>query len=248
MIDDYSAKARAGAFFCSFGFVFGQIAENILGNGYAAGMDLAGLFPTWISIKRGTLLCALLSWAVCPWEFYNTASTFVAVAASFSVFLGPLTGIMLADYWIIRRQKIQISQLYTGSPEGSYWYTFGFNWRAIISWLVGFAPAMPGMIAAVNPSVTVNQGVLNYYRGNYLFGFAMAGGLYVILCLISKPKGVGQQDEEDIYGTFEEETAIKRGITPWEAPKRLGMAEDPAAVTIVDDGAVKHADSSRPVV
>lgn len=248
MLDDYSPKARAGAFFCSFGFVFGQIAENILGNGYAAGMDLAGLFPNWISIRRGTLLCAALSWAVCPWEFYNTASVFVAVAASFSVFLGPLTGIMLADYWIIRHQKIQISQLYTGSPEGSYWYTFGFNWRAIISWVVGFAPAMPGMIANVNLSVTVSEGALNYYRGNYLFGAAMSASLYIALCLISKPKGAGLQDEEDIYGTFEEEAAIKRGITPWEAPKRLGMGEDPAAVTIVDEGAAKNPDTSRTVV
>jgi NCS1 family nucleobase:cation symporter-1 len=155
---------------------------------------------------------------------------------------------MLADYWIIRHQKIQISQLYTGSPEGSYWYTFGFNWRAIISWVVGFAPAMPGMIANVNLSVTVSEGALNYYRGNYLFGAAMSASLYIALCLISKPKGAGLQDEEDIYGTFEEEAAIKRGITPWEAPKRLGMGEDPAAVTIVDEGAAKNPDTSRTVV
>lgn len=248
MIDDYSSGARAAAFFCSFGFVFGQVAENIMGNGYAAGMDLAGLFPNWISIRRGTLLCAALSWAVCPWEFYNTASVFVAVAASFSVFLGPLTGIMLADYWIIRRQKIQISQLYTGSPEGSYWYTYGFNWRAIVSWVVGFAPAMPGMIANVNTSVTVSQGVLNYYRGNYLFGFAVSAFLYIALCFVAKPKGAGLQDEEDVYGTFEEEVAIKRGITPWEQPKHAGIAHDVAPVTGIDEETEKNAVTSRSVV
>ncbi|KAM5343836.1 hypothetical protein ACJ41O_012373 [Fusarium nematophilum] len=222
MLDDYSAKARAAAFFCSLGFVLGQIAENILGNGYAAGMDLAGLFPTWISIRRGTLVAALLSWAVQPWEFYNTASVFVAVAASFSVFLGPLTGIMMADYFIVRRQKIQISHLYTGSKEGSYWYTCGFNWRGILAWIVCFVPAMPGMIANVSQKVTISKGLYNYYLGNYLFGFFEAAVLYLVLCLASKPKGPGLQDEEDIYGTFEENVAIRKGITPHSKAQEHG--------------------------
>ena len=223
MTDDYNPGARAAAFFCSAGFVFGQIAENVVGNGYAAGMDLAGLFPNWITIKRGALVAAALSWLVHPWEFYNTASVFVSVAASFSVFLGPMTGIMMADYWIVRRQKIQISQLYTGDPEGSYWYTYGFNWRALVSWVVCFAPAMPGMIANVNPNVTVSTGILNYYRGNYLFGFCEAALLYTMLCFLFKPKGAGLQDDADIYGTFDEAIAVKKGMTPWE--KRLEVQE-----------------------
>ncbi|KAI8677729.1 hypothetical protein NCS55_00490400 [Fusarium keratoplasticum] len=228
MLDDYSAKARAGAFFCSFGFVLGQIAENVLGNGYAAGMDLAGLFPKWISIRRGTLIAALLSWAVQPWEFYNTASVFVAVAASFSVFLSPLTGIMMADYFIVRRQKIQISHLYTGSKEGSYWYTYGFNWRGIVAWLVCFVPAMPGMIANVNPSVIISRGLFNYYLGNYLFGFFESAVLYTVFCFISKPKGAGLQDEKDIYGTFEESVAIRKGITP------MNKNVDPEGIEQID--------------
>ncbi|KAH6693409.1 permease for cytosine/purines, uracil, thiamine, allantoin-domain-containing protein [Plectosphaerella plurivora] len=225
MLDDYSPKARAAAFFCSFGFVIGQVAENILGNGYAAGMDLAGLFPTWITIRRGALLAALLSWAVQPWEFYNTASVFVAVAASFSVFLAPLTGIMMADYFIVRRQKVQISQLYTGSRDGSYWYTYGFNWRALLTWVVCFVPAMPGMIAGVNPSVVVSQGLLNYYRGNYLFGFTMAVTMYSVICYFFKPKGAGLQDDADLYGTFDEHVAAQKGMTPFAKTEGLEMPE-----------------------
>lgn len=170
MIDDYSPKARAAAFFCSLGFVCSQLAENILSNGYAAGMDLAGLFPKWINIRRGCAIAALLSWAVQPWLFYNTASVFVATMASFSVFLAPLTGIMMTDYFLLRKQRIELSHLYTGSKEGAYWYTFGINWRAVVAWVVVFTPAMPGMIATLNTSVTINVGALNYYRGNYVFG------------------------------------------------------------------------------
>ncbi|CCF36372.1 NCS1 nucleoside transporter [Colletotrichum higginsianum] len=241
MVDDYSAKARAGAFFCSLGFVLGQIAENILGNGYAAGMDLAGLLPTWITIRRGALLAAALSWAVQPWEFYNTASVFVSVAASFSVFMGPLTGIMMTDYFVVRRQKIEMSQLYTGSKEGAYWYTYGFNWRAFVAWVVCFVPAMPGMIAAVNPSVKISDGLYKYYLGNYIFGFLEAGTLYAVLTFVFKPKRIGYQDDFDIYGTFDDDVAIKKGMAPFERPKRVDGPIEGTPVDIDDDGAKRAA-------
>lgn len=117
MLDDYSAKSRAAAFFCSLGFVINQLAEYILGNGFEAGMDLDGLFPKYFNIRRGCLPWALLSWAVQPWLIYNTASVFVAAMAALSVFLEPLTGIMMVDYFAIRDPKIEVSQLYTRSKR-----------------------------------------------------------------------------------------------------------------------------------
>ncbi|CAG9983453.1 unnamed protein product, partial [Clonostachys byssicola] len=219
MIDSYDAKSRAAAFFCSLGFVISQLAENTLGNGYAAGMDLAGLFPSWITIKRGGVMCALLSWVVQPWLFYNTSSVFVVVMASFSVFMGPLTAIMIVDYFVIRKQRVQLSQLYSGSPEGSYWFTGGFNWRSLFAWVVGFVPGMPGMIASANPNIHVSKAAHEYYLGNYLFGFCISGCLYYILCLIFKVEGAGLQDETDIYGTFSPEVAMSKGISPFEPNK-----------------------------
>lgn len=170
LLDSYDAKSRAAAFFCSLGFIVSQLAENTLGNGYAAGMDLAGLMPRYITTRRGGILCALLSWAVQPWLFYNTSSVFVAVMASFSVFMGPLTAVMLVDYFAVRRRRVRLSQLYTGSRTGDYWYTAGFNWRSLLAWVVGFAPGMPGMIAAANPGVRISGAAQEYYLGNYLFG------------------------------------------------------------------------------
>jgi NCS1 family nucleobase:cation symporter-1 len=170
LLDDYSSANRAAAFFCSLAFVISQLAENILGNGFAAGMDLAGLFPKYINMRRGCLICAILSWVVQPWLFYNTASIFVSVMASFSVFLAPLTGIMLVDYFVIRKQNIELMQLYTGSNEGAYYFTGGVNWRAIFTWVICFTPAMPGMIASLNTNIVLGEGIMNYYRGNYIFG------------------------------------------------------------------------------
>ena len=184
--NDFSATSRAAAFFCGLGFVTGQAAENIASNGYAAGMDLAGLFPKWIDIRRGSIIAALLSWVVQPWLFYNTSSVFMATMSAFSVFLAPLTGIMICDYFLVRRCRVELSHLYTASPEGAYWYTFGFNWRAIVTWFVCFAPALPGMIATLNTSVTINVGALRYYWGNYIFGMhsllSLLFSLPVITC------------------------------------------------------------------
>ena len=168
--NDYSATSRAAGFFCGLGFVLGQFAENIASNGYAAGMDLAGLFPKWIDIRRGSIIAALLSWVVQPWLFYNTSSVFMATMSAFSVFLAPLTGIMICDYFLIRGRRIELSHLYVPSADGAYWYTWGFNWRAVVTWVACFAPALPGMIATLNEHVTVSVGALRYYWGNYVFG------------------------------------------------------------------------------
>jgi NCS1 family nucleobase:cation symporter-1 len=169
MVEEYSAGSRAAAFFAGLGFLISQIAENVYGNAYSGGMDLAGTFPKYINIRRGCLICALLSWAVQPWLFYNTASAFVSTMASFTVFIVPLVGIMVADYFIIRKQRIELSQLYTSASDGAYWFTYGVNWRCITVWVVCFAPGMPGMISSINPNIVVGAGMQNYFRGNYIF-------------------------------------------------------------------------------
>ncbi|RVX68775.1 hypothetical protein B0A52_07661 [Exophiala mesophila] len=247
MLDDYSATSRAAAFFCGLGFIISQLAENIMANGYAAGMDLAGLFPKFINIRRGAIIGALLSWVVQPWLFYNTSSVFVATAASFSVFLGPLTGIMLADYYIIRRQNIEVTQLYTGSSEGSYYFWYGFNLRAIIVWVVCFVPAMPGMIGTLNPNIYVGQGAIQYYWGNYLFGSTSAAVLYVIVCKIWKIKNAGKRDEYDFYGTFDEDVATKKGITPFQGVKAGAEVDDALTVDGVSVANVDLKSVDKPV-
>lgn len=201
---DFSATSRAAAFFCGLGFAISQFSQNIASNGYSAGMDLSGLFPKWINIRRGSIICALLSWVVQPWLFYNTSSVFMATMSSFSVFLAPLTGIMICDYYLLRRGRIELSNLYTPSKEGAYWYSSGFNWRAVITWIIGFVPAMPGMIATLNGHVTVSLGGMQYYWGNYIFGFFESVILYYVLMKIFPPPRVGLVDEIDVYGTFTE--------------------------------------------
>lgn len=85
-----SSKARAGVFFLAAGFALTGMFENICGNAVAGGIDLAGLFPRYIDIRRGALITFIAVWVVQPWQLINKAATFVSVLSSFSVFLSPI--------------------------------------------------------------------------------------------------------------------------------------------------------------
>lgn len=85
---DYNAGSRAAAFFAGCGLVICQLAINTIDNAFSAGMDMAGLWPTVINIRRGAYVGLVLSIAMCPWQLLSAASTFISVLSAYSVFLG----------------------------------------------------------------------------------------------------------------------------------------------------------------
>lgn len=86
----YTPKSRAASFFAGVGLVICQLAINTIDNAFSAGMDLAGLFPNFINIRRGAYIGLILSIAMCPWQLLSAASTFISVLSAYSVFLGPM--------------------------------------------------------------------------------------------------------------------------------------------------------------
>ena len=120
----------------------------VCGNAVAGGIDLAGLFPRYINIRRGAIITFVAAWIVQPWQLINRATTFIAVLSSFSVFLAPIIGVMACDYYILRNRKVKLSHLYR-TKDSSYWFWHGINWRTIPSWLCGWAPTVGGLIVTV---------------------------------------------------------------------------------------------------
>ena len=88
-----SPGARAAVFFLALAFAFTSMFENVCGNAVAGGIDLAGLMPRYIDIRRGALLTFFAAWIIQPWQLINQAATFIAVLNSFSVFLAPIMGV-----------------------------------------------------------------------------------------------------------------------------------------------------------
>lgn len=164
-----SSKSRAGVFFLAAGFAFTAMFENICGNAIAGGIDLAGLFPRYINIRRGAIITFVAAWIVQPWQLINKATTFVAVLSSFSVFLAPIIGIMACDYYLLRQRRIRLSHLYR-THDSSYYFAKGFNWRAIPAWICGWAPTIGGLVVTVRGDMAPPRPLVQLYFMAFLIG------------------------------------------------------------------------------
>ncbi|KAJ5168645.1 uncharacterized protein N7482_004239 [Penicillium canariense] len=140
-----SPGVRAGVFFASIGMVFSQFSISVVLNSVSCGMDMAGLWPRYINIRRGAYIMACIGIATQPWQLLSTAEKFLSVLSGFGVFMAPATGILLADYHIVRHYKLRLGDLYTGDSSSIYWFSNGVNWRAFVAFLAGMWPLLLGL-------------------------------------------------------------------------------------------------------
>jgi NCS1 family nucleobase:cation symporter-1 len=166
----YTPASRAGTFFGGLGWFLSQLAVNISLNAVAAGMDLAAALPKFLTNRRGGLLLAVVGLAVCPWNYVNSATTFTTVLSSFGMFLSPLLGIFISDFWVIRKCKWRVPDLYIGDETSIYWFTGGFHVRAFLIWIFSVWPSLPGFAKAVNPSLDLAQGWTRVFQISFFVG------------------------------------------------------------------------------
>ncbi|CAI4036489.1 hypothetical protein SMKI_15G3360 [Saccharomyces mikatae IFO 1815] len=210
---NYSAGARAATFFCGFCFVMSQISYTISNCGFASGMDLAGLLPKYVDIKRGAIFAACVSWACLPWNFYNSSSTFLTVMSSFGVVMTPIITVMICDNFLIRKRQYSVTNAFV--LNGEYYYTKGVNWRAVVAWVCGMAPGLPGIAWEVNNDYFHNTGIINFFYGDSFFSFLISFFVYWGLCIFFPFKITVKHDDKDYYGAFTDEEARKKGMVPY---------------------------------
>ena len=121
-------------------------------------MDLTSVLNQYIDSRRGSILLASIGFAVCPWNFVNSAATFTTVLSAIGLFLSPLTSMYVADFWIIRRRNWKVPDLSIGDKTSIYWFTGGFNLRAIACWFILIWMSLPGLAAAVRGEVMGSPG------------------------------------------------------------------------------------------
>jgi len=224
--EDYNAKSRAGAFFAGFGLVVCQLAINSIDNAFSAGMDPSGLFPSYINIRRGGYIALVLTIAMCPWQLLSSAATFISVLSAYSVFLGPMVGLMICDYFVVRHRRIKLSDLYHPRKSGIYYYTKGWNWRSLVAWVVGWVPMMPGFAHAITPAVVVPQGCTYLFYLAYPLGFVISFLVYWAINAVFPPPGINEIDGVDYYQTFTPEEAATWQIAEREEEIGSGDIED----------------------
>ena len=103
---------RACRFFAGAAFALAALGVNISANSLSAANDLAALFPSYINIRRGQLLCAFIAWVLVPWKILASAGSFLNFMSAYSVFLGPIAAILVWDFWWIHGAKYDVVALY----------------------------------------------------------------------------------------------------------------------------------------
>lgn len=142
-----SHGGRAAAAFGAIGLIIVTLGINISANSISAANDLMSFCPKYINIRRGQLLAAFIgSWGFVPWKILASAAKFLAFLGGYTIFLGPMTGILMCDYFIVRRGNVSVPDMY--NFHGIYRYSpkFGTNWRSVVAFFIGCVPPLPGFV------------------------------------------------------------------------------------------------------
>ncbi|KAJ6120740.1 Uracil permease [Penicillium sp. IBT 18751x] len=196
-LEGASSGQRFGIFIIALGFTLAQLGTNISANSVSAGTDLTALLPRYLNIRRGSYICAAIGLAMCPWNLVIGSSQFTTYLSAYSLFLSAIAGVMICDYYFVRRGYLDIKALYSASKTDPYFYTMGFSWRAYAAYLSGILINIVGFAGAVGCDVP--SGAEYIYNVNYFSGVIVSGGMYWILTkLFPVPATSDRWNEVDI--------------------------------------------------
>jgi NCS1 family nucleobase:cation symporter-1 len=154
-----------------FTAVVATLAVNIAANVVSPANDFANAFPRLISFKTGGLITGIIGILMQPWRLLADPSGYIFTwLLGYSGGLGSIAGVLIADYWVARRTRLQLEDLYL--PSGAYRYDGGWNLKAVAATLLGCALAWGGLvIPALKP----------LYDYAWFVGFGVAFVVYVAL-------------------------------------------------------------------
>ena len=152
-------------------FITATIGINIVANFVSAAFDFSNLAPQYITWRTGGMLAAVASIFITPWNLFNKPEVIHYTIDILGCFIGPLYGILVADFYLMRRRTIQPESLYTASADSTYWYRGGVNLAALAALLLAAAFTMLCVFA---PPIKGLQN-LSWFIGAFL------GGLFHLL-------------------------------------------------------------------
>lgn len=123
----------------SITFIVATMGINIVANFVSPAYDIANLAPDKINFRMGGLITSILSVLVCPWLFVSSPQAITLFVSIFGAVLGPMFGIMVADYYLVKKQQVKLDDLYTMSPSGSLYFDGGWNRKALLALAVSGA-------------------------------------------------------------------------------------------------------------
>jgi NCS1 family nucleobase:cation symporter-1 len=128
-----------------------QLTTNMAANVVSPANDFSSLAPRRVSYLTGGLITAVIGVAMMPWKLYADAAAYIFTwLIGYSSLMGAIGGILIADYWVLRRRQLALPELF--KLDGRYSYDHGVNWRAVTALVLSILPVVPGFIrAAMTP-------------------------------------------------------------------------------------------------
>ncbi|HEU5185618.1 MAG TPA: NCS1 family nucleobase:cation symporter-1 [Gemmatimonadaceae bacterium] len=158
-----------------------QVTTNMAANVVSPSNDFSNLSPKRISYVRGGLITAVIGILMMPWQLYSDAAAYIFTwLIGYSSLMGALGGILIADYWVLRRQQLNVGDLFR--EQGAYTYDRGYNWRAVAALALSILPVIPGFLrAATTPGGRVTEP--NVFDHLYSYAWFLTFGLSFLLYL-----------------------------------------------------------------
>jgi len=158
------------------GVAVATISVNIAANVVSPANDFANLAPKYISFKTGGLITGVLGILMMPWKLLSSADAYIFQwLLGYSALLGPIAGVMIADYWVIRRRQLDVPDLYR--LKGRY---FGMNEVALAALTLGVLPNIPGFLKTAGVVSRPENAFDTIYPYAWFTGFIVAFAMYVV--------------------------------------------------------------------
>jgi nucleobase:cation symporter-1, NCS1 family len=176
------------AFIALVAILVATLNVNIGANVVSPSNDFSNLYPRLISFRTGGLITGFLGLAMCPWKLLATPDAYIfGWLVGYSGLLGPVAGIMVADYFLIRGTELDVNSLY--HRQGAYYYAKGVNPRAIVALALGVGIALIGVFV---PRLHF------LYDYAWFVGFFTAGAVYVALMKVAAPAAIVENAQETV--------------------------------------------------
>jgi nucleobase:cation symporter-1, NCS1 family len=162
------------------------LATNIAANVVSPANDFSNISPRKISFRVGGFVTGIIGILMMPWKLLaNPHSYIFEWLGGYGALLGPIGGILIADYFICRRCKLNVTALY--QTDGEYRFTNGFSLVALISLVIGVLPSLPGFLVNINAlsAASIPASLAHLYNYAWFIGFAVAFTVYLALRKLS---------------------------------------------------------------
>ncbi len=184
--------------FAMIAVAISTLATNIAANIVSPANDFANLAPRKINFRTGGYITGIIGILIFPWKLIADPNGYIFTwLIAYSSLLGPVGGILIADYYFIRRQQLQLNELY--SHQGQYGFRNGFNSAAIVALLAGVLPNIPGFLLQIKliSATTFPVWVSNLYNYAWFVGFFISGIIYMLLMRNYKGRNVNLDNNEN---------------------------------------------------